>query len=118
MDYRALYDRAHAAGMAAGREVNPHEYVVLGQAGNGPVRIAGFLADGLCGFAWVVIPGNSGMARWARAEKLARPGYPSGTHFWVGEFNQSHERKVAYAHAFAEVLREAGIKAYTGDRLD
>jgi hypothetical protein len=37
---------------------------------------------------------------------------------WVSDFNQSHQRKQAYAHAYAEALRAAGIEAFADSRLD
>ena len=44
--------------------------------------------------------------------------YYGGVDIWVGEFNQSMERKEACAAAMARVLNEAGIKAYSMSRMD
>src|SRR5437763_1741627 len=71
------------------------------------------------GFAWVVVrPGNGHFARWARKYGKGRAGYGGGLHIWVREFNQSITRKEAYAIAFAEILREAGVRAFSDSRLD
>jgi hypothetical protein len=73
----------------------------------------------MCGFAWVnVRPGTSSFARWLKRADLARRAYHGGLDIWVRQFNQSHERKVAYARAYADVLQDAGVTAYAGDRLD
>jgi predicted CoA-binding protein len=49
---------------------------------------------------------------------IARSHYPSGLCVWVSEFGQSVDRKAAYAGAFAQVLRNAGIDCYANSRLD
>lgn len=113
-NWETLYDKAHNAGMTAGESVTPNAMVVT----NGVQNY--YVSEGLCGFAWVVVtPGNSSFAIWAKKNRGARKEYSGGVCAkWVSEFNQSYERKVAYAQAFAAVLREAGIKAYAADRLD
>ena len=77
-----------------------------------------FVADGLCGFAWVRFPGNTAFGRFCKAEGIARPGYPTGLNIWVKQFGQSVAKKEAYAQAFAAVLREAGVQAFAESRLD
>lgn len=122
-DFEALYAKAHAAGMAAGESCIPVPMVVVQRAN--PLNDASPIVkayepvmDGACGFAWVSFKGNTPWAKWAKAKGVARAHYPSGYSVWVGEFNQSVTRKEAYASAFAEVLRAAGITAYAGSRLD
>ena len=112
--YRAIYDEAHAAGMAAGAAVTPTPMYVTGMDGS----IFPPVMDGVCGFAWIRIKGTSAFAKWATKEKLVSPAYPTGKHFWVGEFNQSLTRKEAYADAFALVLGKYGIWAVSGSRMD
>ena len=115
-EFESLYNRAHEAGMAAGNATTPRPMVVS-ESRSGQ---SWYVEDGLCGFAWVtVFPGNSSFAHWLKKNKDARKEYGGGVCAkWVSEFNQSVARKEAYAHAFAKVLREAGIKAYSGSRLD
>jgi hypothetical protein len=123
-NFQSLWNQAHAAGMAAGQAASPTPMVV----GPGSVLVNGvpalsrsyYVSEGVCGFAWVVVhPGNCSFARWAKKTQGARAEYGGGMCVkWVGEFNQSMTRKEAYADAFAMVLREAGIKAYSRSRMD
>lgn len=122
-DWQALYDKAHAAGMAAGESNTPTPMVVAQHANplddKSPVEKAYFVSEGACGFAWITVhPGNCSFAVWLRKQGLARKAYHGGMEIWVHQFNQSISRKEAYADAFAKVLTEAGIKAYSGSRLD
>lgn len=114
--FRELWDKAHAAGIAAGNAAQCAPMIVTD--GNG--RQYPPVMDGVCGFAWVVhYPGNSSFATWAKKNKGARKEYGGGVCLrWVGEFNQSMTRKEAYARAFAEVLRGAGVDAHSMSRMD
>ena len=111
----ALFAKADAAGMAAASAHKPEPMVVRsGSYVYEPVM------DGVCGFAWVnVKPGNSQFAKWMVKEGKARKdSYEGGVQVWVSQFNQSMEKKYAYAAAFANVLNEAGVNAYAGQRMD
>lgn len=85
-----------------------------------------YVEDGVCGFAWVdVYPANKGNTRLGKAERKAleaigfkKDVYGKKYYKWVSQFNQSMQKKEAYARAFAKVLRENGLKAYEGSRLD
>lgn len=111
-----LHARAHVAGMAAGEACIPTP--VQWQNAQTGERFAPE-PEGMCGFAWInVRPGTSSFARWLKRADLARRAYHGGLDIWVRQFNQSHERKVAYARAYADVLQDAGVTAYAGDRLD
>jgi hypothetical protein len=113
VDFAAIHAEAHAAGMKAGTEVIPTPMVVVdGSRTYEPVM------DGACGFAWVRFKGTTPWARWAKAQKLAGAAYPTGLSIWVHQFDQSITRKEAYATAYAQVLRNHGIEAYAGSRLD
>jgi hypothetical protein len=115
-----LFQRAHKAGMEAGQGSRPEpmHVVQLGRHGEVVKRYAPVM-DGVCGFAWVTIrPGNSSFANWLRKQGKGHKGYHGGWEYWVGQFNQSLERKEAYARAFAEVCREAGVQAHAGSRMD
>lgn len=124
-----LFAKAWAAGVAAVEGCVPtpmtvveHANPVAGLLGGDPgpiVKEYEPVADGVCGFAWVTImPGNSSFARWLVKEGKARPHYRGGIQVWISGYRQSYERKSAHAQAMAEALREAGIKAYSGGRLD
>jgi len=122
-DWRKLYTEAHDAGMIAGAKALPTPMTVQQHASpfndNSPVVKEWHVPEGACGFAWVTIrPGTCSFAKWLKKNDLASVAYGGGMQVWVHQFNQSVERKEAYAHAFAEVLRLHGIKAYAGSRLD
>lgn len=116
---------AKELGLRAGEACAPTGMIV-GQAksllsteidySKGPMH---FVADGACGFAWISIrPATSSFARWLVKNKHARAGVYGGIDISVKEFGQSLQRKEAYANAFADYLREAGIVAYANSRMD
>jgi hypothetical protein len=77
--------------------------------------------DGVCGFAWVNVYGirkNSKMGKVLEANGFRKNSYEKSFQLWISEGVQSLERKEAYARAYADVLREAGISAYAGSRMD
>lgn len=111
-----IVNEAHTAGLSAvkAKEESIHPMIVED-------RMSGqswYVADGVCGFAWIAFPGNTAFGRWAKKSGLARSHYPKGLSIWVHEFNQSMQKKEIYARAFAEVLRSNGISAYAGSRMD
>lgn len=112
--FTALERIAYAAGIKAGRECRPIPMIVSTASG---IEIE-CVDDGACGFAWVAFAGNTAFGRWAKKQGLAGSHYPSGLCIWVSEFGQSVERKSAFADAYAQTLRNAGIDAYSGSRLD
>lgn len=107
---------AHEAGLAAGVAARPTPMIVTESSSGQQWHVD----EGACGFAWIVVtPGNSSFANWARKTQPTHKEYTGGLCVrWVGEFNQSYERKVAYASAFAKVLRGYGINASSRSRLD
>lgn len=119
-----LFDKAHAAGMAAGEAHKPVPMHVVQRENpfddnSKIVKAYAPVLDGVCGFGWINIrPGNSSFANWLRRQGKGHKSYYGGWDFSVRHFGQSYERKMAYAHAFAEILREAGIKAYANGRID
>ena len=122
MYHSDLAAKAHAAGMVAGEAAKPTAMIVSEHENplndNSAVRKQWYVADGVCGFAWVNIrPGTSSFARWMVKHGKARKAYHGGVDVWVSEFGQSMQRKEAYAAAYAKVLNEAGIKAYSMSRM-
>jgi hypothetical protein len=125
-ELRGLYEKADFAGRDAARKCVPTPMVV-GQAtslfGNEidyskPVEVVN---DGVCGFAWVNLkPGNSQFANWLKKNGYARPdSYYGGVTVWVSDYNQSMQKKKAYADAFARVLSENGFnRCYSMERMD
>lgn len=109
-----LFERADEAGRAAAEACVPEPLIVAGYE-NQPIM------GGVCGFAWVnVKPGNSSFARWLKANvsRSRSDSYYGGVSLWISAYGQSFEKKHSYAAAFANVLSEAGIRAYAMSRLD
>jgi hypothetical protein len=129
--WQAVYDAAEAAGQKAAAAKVPVPMIVgtpvdtvgsmMGGDGGGfrTDRPVYYVAGGVCGFAAVTFPGTSGFAKWAKAAGHAHKHYPTGYAISAGMTGgQSLEIKEAWARAFSEVLREAGIPAYTWSRMD
>lgn len=122
-DFQSLHLKADAAGRAAADACQPTPMVV-GEAKSlfsseiDHSKPTYYVPDGPCGFAWVHFKGNTSWGRWAKKQKLATPDYPAGLHIWVRGYGQSVQLKEAYAEAYAKVLRDHGIAAYAGSRLD
>lgn len=119
--FAAAWKAAEAAGMVAGMGKTPAPMIVT-EVHFDDTPIEGgkswFVGDGVCGFAWVSFPGNTSFGKWAKKTGKATPGYPTGLSVWVHQFNQSYERKMAYATAMAASLAAAGFPAHAGGRLD
>lgn len=114
---------AEAAGRAALVAATPEPMVVQQHASpiddSSPVVRSWYVSEGVCGFAWVTIsPATSALARYLLKSGKARKGYGGGAQVWVSEGGQSYDRKVAYASAYADVLRGYGYTAWDEGRLD
>ena len=124
MSHESLYQKAHAAGVAAGDAAVPSPMVVFERESpfddSSPVvKVYEPIMEGPCGFAYVLIrPGTHPFAKYLRKVGLSHKAYYGGEEMSVRMFGQSVERKYAYAQAFAAVLQEAGVKAYASSRLD
>lgn len=124
--FGAMLRSAHEAGMAAGNASTPVPMIV-GDAVNilsdqiDYSRPTYFVEGGVCGFAWVSIKGNTSFGRWAAQNAnsgFRKDSYAGGLRRSCHEFGQSMQRKEAYAMAFAKVLRDNGIDAHMGSRMD
>jgi hypothetical protein len=125
--FQTLYDKARSSGLFAGQEVKPRPMVVVEHANplddHSRVVNQWHVPEGVCGFAWINLrPGNHPFCNWLKKQGLGRrDSYYGGVTVWVQDFDQSHTRKVSYAHAFAQVINEAklgSLTAHPGDRLD
>jgi hypothetical protein len=84
------------------------------------------LDDFPCGFAWVnIYPQHKGNTRLGKEERsvleangFSKNEYEKSYQLWISAFNQSMQKKQAYAGSYAKVLRDHGIKAYSGSRMD
>lgn len=128
--FEEIFNEAHAAGMAAVEKLNVVPMVVAQHENqmndNSPIVKSWFVADGVCGFAWVNIkPGNSPFAKYLKTVEVPgilaqghKDDYYGGVTMWVGGFNQSMQKKEAYGGGFAGILQQYGIKAYMSSRMD
>lgn len=128
---KTICNNADAAGLAAVREAQVVPMVVGQETSlfSGVIdktKPTYYVEDGVCGFAWVnVYPANKGNTRLGKEERRAleasgfrKNEYEKCYQLWISQFNQSMQKKEAYAQAFAKVLRDAGIKSYSGSRMD
>lgn len=124
--FKAAWDAAVAAGNAAAAAKVPQPMYVVERADplndNSPVvKAYAPVMDGVCGFAWVSIrPANKPFARWLKKQGLAKPAYGGGLQYWVSAFNQSMEKKEAFAYAMADSLGKAfpEMRFYGASRMD
>ena len=74
-----------------------------------------------CGFAWVNIsPARGPMVTYLKSKGIGRKAYGGGYDVWNPGQNhtQAMTIKEEGARAFAKVLREFGVNAYMGSRMD
>ena len=111
MNFEEMYNAAHAAGVAAAEAANVELIGIAGRPDYGTFPI--------CGFAWITLrPANSSFARWVAKNRGAHKAHGGGLMVWVGGYDQSYARKMAYASGFAKELQKLGIRAEPGGRLD
>jgi len=113
MDFQKIYNEAHAAGMEAGTKAKPSTMYIR-DSHTGQVWAE---SEGACGFARVRFPAITAWGRWSQKAGVAKK-WTKGLAVSVHEFNQSHQRKEAYAVAFAAVLKKHGIDCYVESVLD
>lgn len=86
-----------------------------------------YVADGVCGFAWTyVYPEHKGNTKLGKQERkvLEALGFeqdccnPKKYTLWISDFDQSMQKKEAYARAFADILSSFGIRAGSQSRMD
>jgi hypothetical protein len=111
-DLEAVWERASAAALNAHQAAVPDPMTVTDG------RQTWHVADGLCGFAGVVVKGNSAFGRWTKKNGIGRKHYPRGRYISTNYMSQSVARAEAAARAMAEVLREAGVDCHVESNLD
>lgn len=112
--FTVLWHNAWQLGERAAMAHKPRTMVVSDSDGT----VVDVVPEGMCGFAWLNVPGNTSFGKWLKKQGLARPDYPKGLSVWISAYSQSYERKVAHAVAMAEYLRGNGIECRVGSRLD
>lgn len=123
MNEQTIYSQANDKGNAAVQMTTVQPMVVQQRENplNDDSRLVReyFVSDGVCGFASVTVkPANSKFAKFLVANGLGRKAYNGGVSMSIRQFNQSLQKKEAYAYAFASVLNQHGIKAYVESRID
>ena len=113
-EFEKLYAEAWEKGREAARNCRPRPMHVVDSNGDWLDTVD----DGICGFGWVNVPGNTSFGKWLAKYRGARPGYPKGLEIWISDYGQSYERKAAHAGAMALYLQLHGVRARAGSRLD
>jgi len=118
--FHSLFAAASEAGLLASAKAVPEPMVVTecDVLTGAPSGRSYYVSEGVCGFAWVKIKGNTPFGRWAKKMGYARPAYGGGLMIYCPLNTQSYDRKTAWGNAFAKVLNDAGIFAYCDSRLD
>lgn len=129
--FKALCVQADAAGKAAVEKLQVVPMIVGEETSfmSGKIDYSKptyFVEDGVCGFAWIQVypsfKGNTVLGKQERkvleALGFRKNDYEKCYQKSVSDYNQSMQKKEAYATAFAKVLRDAGLKAYSSSRLD
>jgi len=123
MQVTEIYQAAHNAGNVAVQAATIAPMIVQHRANplddTSAVQRQWLVNDGVCGFASVIVkPANCKFAKYLQAQGLGRKHYYGGLSMSVRDFNQSLQKKEAYAYAFAKVLEQNGVKAYVESRMD
>lgn len=108
--WQRVFEIASAEGVAASERAVPT-----------PMKIVGFPVEmeGLCGYAWIRVPdARRGFARWLIKNGHARKHHGGGARISADTGSQSSDRAIAYARAFAAVLKQNGIECKVESRLD
>jgi hypothetical protein len=112
--FYSVLTEAKDVGYDAGDNMTPHGMTVV------DARQSHFIADGVCGFAGIVIhPANSPFANWLKKNQFASSNYGGGVYIRIGAHNQSLQRKEANARAMVTVFKKWGLEnVYSTSRMD
>lgn len=105
---------AEEAGSKAGEACTPIAMVIRDSFTGQTYTVDG----GCCGFASVNVKGTSAFARLLKKEGIGHKAYYGGYDIPCHAFGQSMERKEAYCQAYAKILNDNGIDAYSSSRMD
>lgn len=130
-EFRKLCDKADVEGRAAVAEVVTRAVLIYQEtypfSGEMDKTKPSYTLDDFpCGFSWILVyPANKGNTRLGKEERkllesvgFRKNDYEKTYRLWVSDFNQSMQKKEAYARAYAKVLSAAGFRAYSGSRMD
>ena len=85
-----------------------------------PMHVVGYerpVMGGLCGFAWLEVPGNRRLGRWLKTNVGFRKCYTGGLTLWCPLGTQSMSTKEAWCKAYAETFNAQLADAGMPDRL-
>ena len=128
--FQDIWEEAQMAGRVAVENLEVKPMVVQEHQNmiddSSPVVNSYYVADGVCGFAWINIRPASKAGRndcpfvtWCRAHGIGSfSDYEKAWNIWVSEYNQSMQKKEAYAEAVVTILQKYGIRASSGSRMD
>lgn len=133
--FKSWWDAANAAGVAAVEKLHVTPMVVQQHTNmaddNSPVAKSWFIADGVCGFAYIQIKatrkewpaGDPVLTRkfmgWLMNQGIAhKDSYNGGVYVSIWDYNQSYQKKKAHAEAVVDYLQSHGIKCWSQARLD
>ena len=110
-----LMNRAKKAGREAVEGMEPKPMYAYDRYSQRTYTVSG----GVCGFAWVNIkPARGSFVALLKRYEMGHKSYYGGFDWWIDDYDQSMERKYAYACAVAKALREAGLNATACSRMD
>ena len=128
MNFDAIFTNAVAAGKAAATAYAAAGNVVPMVVGSPSTPFGTdvdyskktyFVADGVCGFAWVHFPkANTAFTKWLKKAGHGHKGYPTGWDVWISDYNQSMQLKDVHAHAMAAYFNSHGYTCYAQSRMD
>ena len=72
----------------------------------------------ICGFAWVRVKGLRGKKLKEFQKRGFDKCFSGGQMLFVNDYDQSHDRKAAYAREYAKTLQANGFDAWSESRLD
>ena len=108
-----IWAEAYQAGVEAGQAAQVDSMTVYASSGK-----QYHVSEGVCGFAWLEIRGNTSFGKWALKEGIASKLYSGGLRISCREFGQSMQRKEAFIWAARKHLEAAGIACHGFSRMD
>lgn len=130
MQYGTILYRAHQAGRKAGDALKPVPMIVGDAISLTSTEIdyskpTEYVADGVCGFAWVRTyeHGNGPFVKFLKKYNYGRKTYHGGGYYIThanpsSSYGQGLQKKEAYCRAYAKVLNSYGLSAQVESRLD
>lgn len=121
-DWKSIFEEADKAGKEAANKCIPVPMIVQERSNvlddTSSIKKQYFVEGGVCGFASIRFKANTSFAKWAIKNNIAKKSSMGGCYIWVSDYGQSMQLKESYSSAFAKILRDKGIEAYSESRMD